>query len=107
MLLYNLARIKPFLTGFGRLKILKLLHNNDLVKNVVRIHTDGITLNKNVDFSKLGLPYNYYPSQEDKTTGLMLFKNAVYGFHLCSKCNQLFSYEDFKIHKNNNKCEKI
>ena len=104
---YNLARIKPFLTGFGRLKILKLLHNNDLVKNVVRIHTDGITLNKNVDFSKLGLPYNYYPSQEDKTTGLMLFKNAVYGFHLCSKCNQLFSYEDFKIHKNNNKCEKI
>lgn len=104
---YNLARIKPFLTGFGRLKIFKVLHSNNLVKDVVRIHTDGIVLNKMVDFSKLGLPYNYYPTQEDKTTGQMMFANAVYGYHHCPKCKGFFCYKDFKEHKKIIECVEI
>ena len=77
---YSIARLKPFLTAYGRLKIMKLLRDCNLEDNVIRIHTDGIVLNKFVDFSKLDL--DYYPKPEAKTTGLMMYKNAIYGNHI-------------------------
>lgn len=93
---YGLARIKPFLTSFGRLKIMTFLHQLDIEDSVIRIHTDGIVFNKPYDFSKMDL--DYYPKPEDKSTGLMRYKNAVYGFHICTRCNGEFPYKDFKCH---------
>ena len=92
---YKFARLKPFLTAFGRLKIMKLIRKHGLEDNLIRIHTDGIVLNKEVDFSVLE---KYYPKPEAKTTGKMIYKNAIYGFHRCEKCKELFSYRDFKDH---------
>jgi len=99
---YALARLKPFLSAYGRLKIMKLLKEHNLEDNVIRIHTDGIVLNKFVDFSKLDI--EYYPKPEAKTTGLMVYKNAIYGFHKCPKCEELFQYKEFKDHIKAGEC---
>lgn len=94
---YGFARIKPFLTSFARLYIMKFIHNTNTEKHIVRIHTDGIVFDKQFEFDKMNL--DYYPKPEDKTTGLMKYKNAVYGFHICSKCNGEFSYKNFICHQ--------
>lgn len=94
---YPLARIKPFLTAFGRLKIMKFIHEFEIEENLIRIHTDGLVLNKNIDFEKLNLN-KYVPKPEDKTTGLINFHNAVYYFNCCKKCNKEFKFNDFKNH---------
>lgn len=88
-----LARLKPFLTAFGRLKIMKLIRDCNVEDSVVRIHTDGIVLSRNFAFESHNA--TYYPKPENKTTGLMVFKNAVYGFHKCLKCEELFTYKTF------------
>ena len=93
---YSLARIKPFLTAFGRLDIFKLIDSNNLESNFVRVHTDGIILNKDFDFSKIGL--DYYPKPEDKTTGYMRYHNKLFGYHICKHCDQEFSFKEFKCH---------
>jgi hypothetical protein len=99
---YPLARLKPFLTAYGRLKIMKLIRDNNLEDNVIRIHTDSIITNIQFDYkAHCG---DYYPIPENKTTGLMVYKNAIYGFHICKKCNELFSYKDFKDHIKANDC---
>ena len=94
---YGLARIKPFLTAFGRLKIMKFIHNCDIEKHLIRIHTDGLVFNQEINFEKYNI--SYYPKPEDKTTGLIKYKNALYGFHICSKCNKEFRYKDYICHK--------
>lgn len=96
---HGLARIKPFLTSFARLYIMKFIHNTNTEQNVIRIHTDGIVYNKPFEFDKMGL--KYYPTPEDKTTGLINYHNAVYGFHICLKCQDEFYYKDFKCHQCN------
>jgi hypothetical protein len=68
---YGLARIKPFLTAFGRLKIMKFIHKYDIEKSLVRIHTDGLVFNKQIDFEKYNL--DYYCLPEDKITGRINF----------------------------------
>ena len=82
---FGLARIKPFLTAFGRLKIMKFIHNCNIEKSIVRIHTDGLAFNKPIDFEKYNL--DYYPMPEDKTTGksiiimlYMVFMLVLYAF---------------------------
>jgi hypothetical protein len=75
---YGLARIKPFLTAFGRLKIMKFIHKCDIEKSIVRIHTDGLVFNKPIDFEKYNL--DYYCLPEDKTTGRINFHNSLYGY---------------------------
>jgi len=63
---YNL-RLKPFITSFGRNKTGIMAHID--IKNVVRIHTDGIVYTT---------PQIFYDSSfipEDKTTGRIEFKN--------------------------------
>jgi hypothetical protein len=94
---YGLARLKPFLTAFGRLKIMKFIHSCDIEKHLIRIHTDGLVFNKPIDFEKYNV--DYYPKPEDKTTGIINYHNPLYGFHLCQKCNKEFRFKDFKCHQ--------
>lgn len=94
---HGLARIKPFLTSYARLYIMKFLHQTKTEKDVVRIHTDGIVFNKPYNFDKFE-NLEYYPKPEAKTTGYMVYKNAVYGFHICKKCNCELSYKNFICH---------
>ena len=94
---YKIARIIPFLTAFGRLKIIKFLHNcNDIEKSLVRIHTDGLVFNKPIDFEKYNL--DYYPFSEDKTTCKINYHNALYGYHVCPSCLSEFRYKDYLSH---------
>ena len=46
-----LARIKSILTAFGRNYIRKLIIKNKLYKNIIKIQTDGLILDKPYDFS--------------------------------------------------------
>ena len=93
---YGLARIKPFLTAFGRLKIMKFIHKCDIEKSLVRIHTDGLVFNKPIDFEKYNL--NYYPMPEDKSTGKINYHNSLYGYHVCPICHSEFRYKNYLIH---------
>jgi hypothetical protein len=99
---YALARIKVFLTANARLYMFKLIESNNLENNVVRIHTDSVCLNKQFNFNKSNKPLsfskNYFPILEDKTSGLIRWHNAQYGFHVCSQCNEEFSYKNFANH---------
>jgi len=65
-------RLKPFITSFVRVKMFKVIMENQLFLNVIRIHTDSVVLNRIFDFS------NQYAGElipEDKTTGNIEFKN--------------------------------
>ena len=64
-------RLKPFITSFARCKTARTINDNNLIDNVIRIHTDGIVLDKEFDFSK----YNIEIIPEDKTTGKFEFIN--------------------------------
>ena len=63
--------MKPFITSFARCKTARTINDNNLIDNVIRIHTDGIVLDKEFDFSK----YNIEIIPEDKTTGKFEFIN--------------------------------
>ena len=43
-------RIKSFLTSYCRCKIANIILDNDFIENVIRIHTDGIVLDKPFNF---------------------------------------------------------
>ena len=64
---YNF-RLKSFLTAFGRVKIAEVALEN--INDVIRIHTDGIAFKKQMKFNITGL------IAEDKTTGLINYKNV-------------------------------
>ena len=64
-------RLKPFITSFARCKTARTINDNNLIDNVIIIHTDGIVLDKEFDFSK----YNIEIIPEDKTTGKFEFIN--------------------------------
>lgn len=64
-------RIKPFITAFVRCKVFKAILDNDLLDNVIRIHTDGIILNKEFNFDI----YDAELISEEKSTGKIQFKN--------------------------------
>ena len=64
-------RIKSFLTSYCRCKIANIILNNDLIENVIRIHTDGVILDKPFDFPE---EFEFLP--EYKTTGKVKFKNV-------------------------------
>lgn len=96
---YGFARLKPFLTSFARLYIMKFIHKTKTEADVIRIHTDGIVYNKPFDFSSEEYNLTYYPKPEAKTTGYMCYNNAVYGNHKCLKCNNEFNYKTFKCHE--------
>ena len=69
------ARLKPFLLSLARNVVGNTIIKNGLIDNVVRVHTDGIVIDKPFDFTKfevLGL----HPIIEDKTTGLITWYNV-------------------------------
>jgi hypothetical protein len=65
---------------------------HNLIDNVIAIHTDRITFNKAIDFSKL--KENYYPTFEEKSSGKIRFDNCIYYYHICPKCNKDYKYKD-------------
>jgi hypothetical protein len=68
---YNMARLKPFMLSFARNYVGRLILDNGLIDNVIRIQTDGIVLNKPFDFKG-----DYIPIIEDKTTGTIFWNNV-------------------------------
>ena len=89
--MHNLARIKPFMVGLGRKKLFNLIMDNNLIDNVIAIHTDRITLNKKYDFSK---KHKYYPEPEAKSTGNIIFENPLHYRHVCEKCETVYRFKD-------------
>jgi len=85
---YKLARMKPFITSLGRKKMFELVMNNNLIDKVIAIHTDRLTLTEDYDFSKV---CKYYPVPEAKSSGNIVFENAIYYKHICEKCNGQYS----------------
>ena len=80
----GIARLKPFLTEYARNFMTSFIVDNNLEENVIRVQTDGLCLDKKVDFSSQGL--KYYPLPEEKTTGLVTFYNANCYYHFCEEC---------------------
>jgi hypothetical protein len=77
------GRMKSFLTSFGRLKMLKMIHEFDM-PDVVRIHTDGIILSKPFDMKLVSSMWDeevhgqgYYPKVDKKITGKIKFFNVL------------------------------
>lgn len=92
----GIARIKSFLVSSFRLYMTKMIINNNLENDVVRLCTDGIVLKKEFDFSKAGL--KYYPIPENKTTGLIKWMNSNTYFHCCDKCDKQWKYDKKYCH---------
>ena len=64
-------RLKFFLTSYCRNKIANIILDNDLIENVIRIHTDGIVLDREFNFDP-----NLELIPEEKTTGKIKIKNV-------------------------------
>lgn len=84
----NLARIKAFLTSYIRDFMAELIIKNKLHNNIIRVHTDGIVLDKEFKFEGA-----YIPLPEDKSTGDLFFVNLNKCYHKCQKCNNFFKFE--------------
>lgn len=69
---YPYGRLKAFVLSVARNVVGELILKHNLVDNVIRLHTDGIVLNKQHDFTK----EKYYPLPETKTTGLIYWENV-------------------------------
>ena len=67
---YGLARMKAFLTSYGRNRTATIALND--IDNVIRIHTDNVTFTKAQDLSK-----TKNISLEDKTTGYLKWNGKV------------------------------
>ena len=68
------SRIKPFITGYSRVIMYRLLEFIDLsihFNNIVRINTDGITLNCPIENMNEFKCVIQPPLKEDKTSGLI------------------------------------
>lgn len=97
---YKFGRMKVFLTAFGRLKMLKLCHfinmNTNSKCEIVRIHTDGIILNKPFDMKSSKCLWDksihavYYPKEDEKITGEIMFNDVNYQHRKCKKCGDVY-----------------
>ena len=92
----GLARMKLFLTEFARNYMFNMISENNLEKLVIRIQTDSVSFTKAVDFKSLKI--DYFPIEEEKTTGLMVFYNVNSYHHVCKKCNLEYKYEKNMAH---------
>ena len=63
--------MKSFITSFARCKTARTIVDNNLIDNVIRIHTDSVCLSKPFDFTR----YNNELIPETKTTGKFEFIN--------------------------------
>jgi len=86
---YNIARMKPFLMSYCRNYIAEFIDNYGLEDLVMRIHTDGIVLNEDVEFE--AEENEYLPIPEKKTTGKMIWSNVNSYYKCCEKCHQYYN----------------
>jgi hypothetical protein len=90
---YPLARIKPYLMAFSRIYIAEMIIKENLLDNVLRIHTDGIVLSKPHNFELNNI---YYPIVETKSSGILYWNNVNCYYHHCIDCDELYKYKDTK-----------
>lgn len=92
---YNIARIKPFLISKSRQLIGSVAMT--YIDDIVRIHTDNVTFNKEHDDVMDGTSKFMTLTKEDKTTGLITFRGVgCYRNHTNEKytTKNYKSYED-------------
>ena len=89
---YNIARMKPFLMSYCRCFVAEMIDREGILNDIIRIHTDGIVLNRKHEFKD-----EYKPLKESKTTGNILWKNTNTYFHKCKKCKRLYSHRTNKL----------
>jgi hypothetical protein len=82
-----LARIKSFLTAFARDYMSRLLIDNKLHDNIIRIQCDGVVLNKPHTFKG-----DYVPIPETKTSGSIFWVNVNKYYHKCDKCENFYKF---------------
>jgi hypothetical protein len=82
----GLARIKSFLPEYCRNFIFEMISSNNLENDIIRIQTDGIVFNKEIDFKNMKM--KYYPVKEDKTSGRIKFYNVNSYFHVDDDNNE-------------------
>lgn len=92
------ARLKPFLTACVRQFIMNYAIKNDIVDDIVRIHTDSFMLRNPKVFNKK-LNKNVIPIPEAKSTGLIKVYNCQRYFHVCDVC-----YGEYKYNRRKCKC---
>jgi hypothetical protein len=90
---YPFARMKSFLTSYGRCHVGKFIMSQNLLPHVIRIHTDGIVFNKECSFTciplALGCVFTHdlpVPLKEKKTTGLLCWASMNF--------NDIYEYVD-------------
>ncbi|RZK10012.1 MAG: hypothetical protein EOO43_20715 [Flavobacterium sp.] len=96
---YPLARMKSYLIAYARCFLSRMLVKRDLVPYVLRIHTDGIAFDREIEFPATFSYHNrneYYPIPEDKSTGLLAWSsvsnNDVYEARREEKKKGCFGY---------------
>lgn len=94
----GIARIKSFLIASVRLYMTRIILDNNIDNNVVRLCTDGIVLNKPFDFKK-NILYQYVPTLEDKTTGLIKWYHVNKYNHCCDECGKEWKFNKQYCHK--------
>jgi hypothetical protein len=102
----NMARLKPFISSFGRRRMLENVMKQNLLDNVISIHTDRFSLSKS--FTRPIDSYNYkkatkksidqHPIEEKKSTGLIKFYSNTNYVHVCETCSIEYHYKDSSDH---------
>ena len=98
---YKFGRMKVFLTAYGRLKMLKLGHLIYMTSDceIIRIHTDGIILDKPFEMKTSKCLWDksvhavYYPKEDEKISGYLMFNDVNYQHRKCKKCK-----EEYKVY---------
>ena len=93
---FNLARIKPFLLSYSRALVGAVAL--DYIDDVVRIHTDNVTFNKQHDDvieKHTNTKEIIRLVKEDKTTGLIKFKGVGCYKHYTNDKYTTKNYDDF------------
>ena len=77
---------------FGRNYIRKLIIDNKLYENIIKIQVDSVILDKPYEFSK----DSYNPLIEEKSTGAIYFVSLNEIYHKCrnKNCENFFKYKN-------------
>jgi hypothetical protein len=65
----------------------RLLIDNKLHDNIIRLQCDGVVLNKPHTFKG-----DYVPIPENKTTGNIFWVNVNKYYHKCDKCENFYKF---------------
>lgn len=102
-------RVKGIINSYCKTLMAQHIIESGLIDHVVRIHTDSISIKlagisnnyKSTKGSDVGISYfmNDLWKQEEKTTGIIQFKNCNDYLHKCPKCGEALTYYYFLLHK--------